>query len=69
MLVPIDEEAGMVQLADLVQTEPWLAAAVATHSSALLAFLVVLICFLLPDPNHCTAAADIGIEGVGFLLV
>ena len=77
VLVPTDEEeAGMGQLG-LVQTEPWLAAAVAAHSSALLSFFVVPSCFLHPDPNHHaaaaknlrTAAADIGIEGVGFLLV
>ena len=77
MLVPTGEkEAGTGQLG-LVQTEPWLAAAVAAHSSVCLSFLSVPFCFLLPDPNHhaaaaenlCTAAAGIGIEGVGSLLV
>ena len=69
MLVPTDEEeAGMGQLG-LVQTEPWLAPAVAAHSSALLAFLVVPFCYLHPSPNHRTAAADIGIVGVGSLQV
>ena len=61
----------------LAQTEPWLAAAVVAHSSALLAFLVVPFCYLHPSPNHRAAAAgilraaaaDIGIVGVGFLQV
>ena len=70
MLVPIgEEEAGMVQLVDLVQIEPLPAATAAAHFSVLLSFLVVLSCFLLPDPNYRAAAADIGIEGVGFLQV
>ena len=78
MLVPTgEEEAGTGQLVGLVQTEPWLAAAVAVHSSVLLTFLVVPFCYLLPDPNHHAAAveslraaaAGIGTEGVGFLLV
>ena len=76
VLVPTDEEAGMGQLG-LVQTEPWLAAAVAVHSSALLSFLVIPFCYLHPSPNHRAAAADIlcaaaagtGIGGAGFLLV
>ena len=61
MLVPTgEEEAGMDQLVDLVQVaEPWLAAAAAVHSSVLLAFLVVLFCFLHPGPIHCAAAAEI----------
>ena len=67
----------MVQLVDLVQLEPWPAAAVAAHFSALLAFLVVPFCYLHPSPNHRAAgadilraaAADIGIVGVGFLQV
>ena len=77
VLVPIDEEAGMVQLVDLVQIEPWPAAAAAAHFSGLLVFLNVPFCFLHPSPIHRTAAADIlrtaaadiGIEGVGFLQV
>ena len=78
MLEPIgEEEAGTGQLVGLVQTEPWLAAAAAAHSSVLLAFLVVPVCFLHPSPIHRaaaaenlrTAAAGIGIVGVGFLLV
>ena len=77
MSVPTDEEeAGMGQLG-LVQTEPWLAAAVAAHSSALLVFLVVPFCYLHPSPNLCAAAADIlraaaagiGTGGVGCLQV
>ena len=76
MLVPTDEEAGMGQLG-LVQTELWLAAAVAAHSSALLSFLIVPFCYLHPSPNRCAAAVDIlraaaagtGIGGAGFLLV
>ena len=77
VVVPTDEEvAGMGQLG-LVQIEPWLAAAVAAHFSALLFFLVVLFCYLHPSPNHRAAAADIlhaaaaGIEigGVGCLQV
>ena len=77
MLAPTDEEeAGMGQLG-LVQTEPWLAAAVAVHSSVRLSFLSVPFCFLLQDPNHRAAAAEnlhaaaagIGIEGVDSLLV
>ena len=79
MLVPTgEEEAGTGQLVGLVQVaEPWLAAVVAAHSSVRLFFLVIPVCFLLPDPNHhaaavenlCAAAADIGIGGVGFLQV
>ena len=74
MLVPTDEEAGTGQLVGLVRVaEPWPAAAAAAHFSVHLAFLVVLICFLLPDPIHHAAAAKIlhaaaagiGIEGVG----
>ena len=69
VLVPTDEkEAGMVQLVGLVHVEPWLAAAVAAHFSDLLAFLIVLVCYLLPSPIHRAAAADIGIGG-GLLLV
>ena len=79
MLVPIDEEeAGMGQLVEMVPVaEPLLVAAVAAHSFGLLAFLIVLFCFLLPGPIHRAAAAeilhaaaaDIGIGGVGSLLV
>ena len=77
VLVPTDEEAGMVQLVDLVLLEPWPAAAAAAHFSALLVFLVVPFCYLHPSPNHCAAAGDIlhaaaagiGIEGVGSLQV
>ena len=77
MLVPTDEEeAGMVQLG-LVQIEPWPAAAVAAHFSALLTFLIVPFCYLRPSPNHRAAAADnlraaaadIEIGEVGLLLV
>ena len=68
MLVPTDEEAGMGQLG-LVQTEPWLAAVVAAHSFGLLSFLVIPVCFLLPDHNHRAAAAGIGIGVVGYLQV
>ena len=77
MLVPTDEEeAGMGQLG-LVQIEPWLAAAVAAHSSVRPSFLIVPFCFLHPGPIHCIAAAEIlhaaaagiGIGGVGFLQV
>ena len=71
MLEPTGEgEAGMGQLAGLVQVaEPSPAAVVAVHSFGLLSFLVVPSCFLLPSPIHRTAAASIGIGGVGFLLV
>ena len=78
VLVPTGEkEAGTGQLVGLVQTELWPAAAVAAHSSVCLAFLDVPSCFLHPSPIHRTAAAKIlraaaagiGIEGVGFLLV
>ena len=77
MLVPTgEEEAGMGQLG-LVQTEPWLAAAVAAHFSVFLVFLIVSFCYLHPNPNHRAAAADIlraaaadiGIGGVGSLQV
>ena len=77
-LVPTgEEEAGMGQLVDLVQIEPWLAAAAAAHSSVHLAFLDVPFCYLLLNPNHRAAvaenpraaAAGIGIEGVDSLLV
>ena len=69
MLVPTgEEEAGMGQLG-LVQTEPWLAAAVAAHFFVLLAFLIIPFYFLLPDPIHRAAAADIGTGGVGYLQV
>ena len=70
MLVPTgEEEAGTGQLVGLVQTEPWPAAAVAAHFSVRLSFLNIPSCFLLPDPIHCAAAADIGTGGVGYLLV
>ena len=69
VLVPTDEEAGMVQLVDLVHFEPWPAAAAAAHFSALLLFLIVPFCYLHPSPNHRAAAAGIGIEGVGSLQV
>ena len=78
MLVPTDEEAGMGQLVGLVRVaEPWPAAAAAAHFSARLTFLVILVCFLLPNPNHHAAAAenlhaaaaDIEIGGVGYLQV
>ena len=79
MLEPTgEEEAGTGQLVGLVQVaEPWLAAAVAAHSSVHLAFLNIPSCFLHPSPiqhaaavnSLCTAAAGIGIGGVGFLLV
>ena len=78
MLVPTDEEAGTGQLVGLVWVaEQWLAAAAAAHFSVCLAFLIVLVCFLLPNPNHRaaavenlrTAAAGIGIGGVDFLQV
>ena len=71
MLEPTGEkEAGTGQLVGLVQVaEPWLAAAVAAHSSVHLAFLVVPFCFLHPGPIHRAAAAGNGIEGVCFLLV
>ena len=81
MLVPTESETGqlvMGQLVGLVQVaEPWLAAAVAVHSSVHLAFLDVPFCFLHPSPIHRTAAAnclraaaaDIEIEGAGFLQV
>ena len=79
MLVPTDEEeAGTGQLVGLVQVvEPWLAAAVAARSFVHLSFLVVLSCCLHLSPNHRAAAAKtlraaaagIGIEGVGCLLV
>ena len=76
MLVPTESETG--QLVVVVQVaEQWLAAAVASHSSVLLSFLVVLSCFRHPGPNHRAAAAEnlraaaagIEIGGVGFLLV
>ena len=79
MLEPTgEEEAGTGQLVGLVQVaEPWLAAVVAAHSFVHLSFLVVPSCYLLPSPNHRAAAAKtlraaaagIGIEGVGCLLV
>ena len=78
VLVPTGEEEGeMGLLVGLVQTEPWPAAAVAAHSSALLAFLVVPFCYLHLSPIHRAAAAEslraaaagIGIGGVGFLQV
>ena len=71
MLEPTgEEEAGMGQLVGMVLVvEPWPAAAVAAHSSVCLAFLVIPVCFLLPDPNHRAAAAGIGIGGVGYLQV
>ena len=59
VLVPTDEEAGMVQLVDLVHVEPWPAAAVVAHFSGLLIFLIVPICFLHPSPIHRPAAAKI----------
>ena len=76
MLVPTGEEAGMVQLVDLVQLEPWPAAVAAVHFSALLAFLIVPFCFLHPSPIHraaaaeilCAAAAGIGTGGVHLLV-
>ena len=76
MLVPIGSVTG--QLVAVVQVaERWLAAAVAAHSSARLAFLDVPFCYLLPDPNHRAAAAEslraaaagIGTGGVGYLQV
>ena len=76
MLVPTgEEEAGTGQLVDWVQTELWLAAAVAAHSSVHPSFLVVPFCFLRLGPIHraaaaeilCAAAAGIGIGGVGYL--
>ena len=78
MLVPTgEEEAGMSQLVDLVQTEPWPAAAAAAHSFVRPSFLIVPFCFLHPGPIRCAAAAEIlhaaaagiGIGGVGFLQV
>ena len=75
MLEPTVSETGQLVVVQVV--EQWLAAAVAAHSSVLLAFLFVPFCYLLPDPNHRTAAAEslraaaagIGTGGVGFLLV
>ena len=65
VLVPIGEkEAGMAQLVDLVQFEPWPAAVAAAHFSGLLSFLIVPFCFLLPRPIHCAAAAGIEIGGL-----
>ena len=79
MLVPTDEEeAGTGQHVGLVQVaEPWLAAAVAAHSSVHLVFLVIPSCFLHPSPIHHAAAAKnlraaaagIGTEEVDFLQV
>ena len=75
-MVPIGSVTG--QLVAVVQfAEQWLAAAVAAHSFAHLAFLDVPFCFLLPVPNHRAAAAKslraaaagIGTEGVGYLQV
>ena len=55
-MVPTESETG--QLVVVVQVaEKWLAAAVAAYSSVHLSFLVVLFCYLLPDPNHHAAAA------------
>ena len=70
MLAPTDEEeAGMGQLG-LVQTEPWLAAAVAAHSSVRLSFLGAPSCFHHLGPIHrAAAAAGIGIGGVDYLQV
>ena len=49
MLAPTDEEeAGMGQLG-LVQTELWLAAAVAAHSFVRLSFLGVPFCYCQAD--------------------
>ena len=76
MLVPIGNETG--QLVVVVQVaEQWLAAVVAAHSSARLAFLDVPFYFLLPGPIHRAAAVEIlraaaagsGIGGVGYLQV
>ena len=76
MLEPTESETG--QLVVVVQVaEQWLAAAVAAHSSGLLACLVMIVPFLLPSPIHRAAAAKsfraaaagAGIVGVGFLLV
>ena len=76
MLVPTESETG--QLVVVVQVaEQRLAATVAAHFSDLLTCLVVLFCFLHPNPIHRAAAAEIlraaaagiGIVGVGFLLV
>ena len=52
MLEPTgEEEAGMGQLVGLVQVvEPWLAAAVAVHSSVRLFFLVIPFCCHHPSP-------------------
>ena len=61
MLVPTDEEeAGTGQLVGLVQVaEPWLAAAVAAHSSVRLFFLITPSCFCHPDPIPRAAAVEI----------
>ena len=76
MLVPTESVMG--QLVVVVQiAEQWLAAAVAAHSSAHLAFLDVPSCFHHPGPIHCAAgaeilraaAAGIGTGGVGCLQV
>ena len=79
MLVPIgEEEAEMGQLVVMaLVVEPLPAAAAAAHSFGLLAFLVVLFCFLHPSPIHRTAAAEnlraaaagIGIGEAGYLQV
>ena len=77
VLVPTgEEEAGRGQLVDWVQTEPWIAAAAAAHSSVRLSFLIIPLCFLLPSPNNhaaaaenlCAAAAGIEIGGVPLLV-
>ena len=78
MLVPIDEEAEMDQLVEMVLVvEPLPAAAAAAHSFGLLAFLIVPFYFHHPIPIHHTAAAEIlhaaaagiGTGGAGSLLV
>ena len=56
VLVPTGEkEVEMGQLVGLAQTEPWLAATAAAHSSVHLSFLVVPFCFLHLDPIHRAA--------------
>ena len=60
VLVPTgEEEAGMGQLVGMaLVVEPLPAAAAAAHSFGLLAFLVILFCFLHPSP------IPLGVEGV-----